>query len=56
MQSEFQGALEGSNDLDKKIVKLGELKNLAYKNLILLINMDSQVRNNTFEFTSKAQS
>ena len=30
-------------DLDKKIVKLGELNQLAYENLILSINTNSAV-------------
>ena len=37
-QEEYENALEGNEDLDKKIVKLGELNELAYKDLILSIN------------------
>ena len=36
-QEEYESTLEGDEDLDKKIVKLGELNELAYKDLILLI-------------------
>ena len=43
MQEEYQNALEGDEGLDKKIVKLGELNELAYEDLILLINTSSSV-------------
>ena len=33
-QEEYKSALEGDKDLDKKIVKLGELNELAYEDLI----------------------
>ena len=38
MQEEYERALEGDDDLNKKIVKLGELNELAYEDLILSIN------------------
>ena len=34
-QEEYESALEGDDDLDKKILKLGELNELAYNNFIL---------------------
>ena len=40
MQEGDEKALEGDTHIDKKIVKLGELNKLAYKDLILLINTD----------------
>ena len=42
-QEEYETALEGNEDLDKKIVKLDALKELAYENLILSINTSSSV-------------
>ena len=41
MQSDFERTLEGSTDLNKKVVKLRKLNELAYEDLILLINTDS---------------
>ena len=43
MQDEQKEALEGDTDLDTKIVLLGELNELAHKNLILSINTNSPV-------------
>ena len=40
-QCEFERAFEGSSDLYSKVVKLGKLNELAYKDLIILINTDS---------------
>ena len=42
-QDEYESALEGDDDLDKKIVILGELNELAYEYLILSINTSSSV-------------
>ena len=42
-QDEYEEALKGNEDLDKKIVKLGEWNELAYKDLILSINTSSSV-------------
>ena len=42
-QEEYDSALEGDDDLNKKIVKLGEFNELAYEDLILLINARSSV-------------
>ena len=38
MQEEYENALKGDMDLDKKIIKLGELNELAYEDQILSIN------------------
>ena len=42
-QNDQKNALEHDIDLDKKIVKLGELNELAHKDLILLINTSSSL-------------
>ena len=44
-QDEHKNAIEGDMDLNKKIVKLGELNELAYKDLIILINTIPLLRN-----------
>ena len=41
MQKEYENALEGDPDHNKKIVKLGQLNELAYEDLILFINTSS---------------
>ena len=43
MQEEYENALEGDMVLNKKIIKLDELNELAYENLILSINTSSSV-------------
>ena len=47
-QDEYQNALEGVMDLNKKILKLSELNELAYKDLILLISTSSSVEKVAF--------
>ena len=42
-QDEYESALEGDGDLDKKFVKLGELNKFACEDLILLMNTSSSV-------------
>ena len=42
-QDEYENALKGDTDLNKKILKLGELNELTYKDLILSINTSSSV-------------
>ena len=42
-QSEFERALEGSTDLDKEIVQLDELNELAHEDLLLSNNTGSSV-------------
>ena len=44
MQDEYDNPLEGNTDLDKKIVKVCELYELAQEDLILLINTNFFVR------------
>ena len=41
IQDEYESALEGDGDPDKKIIKLGELNKLAYEDIILLTNTSS---------------
>ena len=55
-QDEYESALEGNEDLDKKIVKLGELKKLAYEDLILCINPSSSLGKVAFGFMKNAKS
>ena len=43
IQEEYENALEGDDDLNKKIVKLCELDELAYEDLILSIKTSSSV-------------
>ena len=42
-QDEYENALEFNTDLNKMIVKLGDLNELAYEDLILSINTSSKV-------------
>ena len=56
IQSEYEKALEGNTDLNKKFVKLGELNKLAYKNLILSINISSAVEKVVFGLVMSAKS
>ena len=39
MPQEYDKGLQGNANLNKKIINLGELNELAYKDLILMINM-----------------
>ena len=55
-QSEFEEALEVITDLDKKIIKLGELNELAYEDFILSINTDSSVGKVVIELVQNAKS
>ena len=56
IQDEYENALEGDKDLDKKIVKLDELNELAYEDLILLLNPNSSVGRVTFELVRNEKS
>ena len=42
-QDEYENAMEGDADLNKKVVVLGELSELAYDDLIFLINTSFSV-------------
>ena len=55
-QDEYKNALERDMDLDKKIVKLGELKEVAYEDLILSINTSSSVWKNAFRWVKDTKS
>ena len=49
-------ALEGDTDLNKKIIKLGDLNELAYEDLILSINTCSSVGKGAFGLVRNAKS
>ena len=55
-KEEYKSALEGDEDLNKKIVKLDELNELAYEDLILLINTSSSVGKVAFGLVKNAKS
>ena len=55
-QEEYDEALEGNNNLDKRIVKLGELNELAYEDLILSINTNSSVGKVAFGLVKNVKS
>ena len=55
-QEEYENALEGDDDLNKKIVKLSELNELAYEDLILLINTSSSVGKVAFGLVKNVKS
>ena len=56
MQEEYKSALEGDEDLDNKIVRLGELNELAYEGLILSIDISFSVGKVAFELVKNAKS
>ena len=56
MQEEYESALEGEKVFNKRIAKLGELKEIAYKDLILLIKTSSSVGKVAFELVKNAKS
>ena len=56
MQEEYKSALEGDDDLNKRIVKLGELNKCLYEDFILLINTSSSVGRVAFELVKNAKS
>ena len=56
MQEEYESALEGDEDLNKRIIKLGELNELAYEDLILSINTSSSVGKVAFGLVKNAKS
>ena len=49
MQHQYEEVLKGNEDLNKKIVKLGELNKLSYEDLILSINTSSSFCKVAFE-------
>ena len=55
-QKEYENPLEGGMDLYKKIIKLGEMNELAYEDLILSINTDSSVGKVEFKLMRNAKS
>ena len=55
-QDEYKNALEGDADLNEKIIKLGELNELVYEDLILSINASSSVGKVVFILVKNAKS
>ena len=55
-QEECDSTLEGGDDHDKKIVTLSELNELAYEDLILLINTSPSVSKVPFGLLKNAKS
>ena len=55
-QEKYEKALEGDMDLDKKVVKLGELHELAHEDSILSINASSIVGKMEFRLVKNAKS
>ena len=55
-QDEYENTMEGDTDLDKKIVKLDELNELAYEDLILSINASSSVGKVAFNLVKDVKS
>ena len=55
-QDEYENVMEVDTDLDKNLVKLGKLNELAYKDLILLINTSSSVGKVAFGLVRNAKS
>ena len=53
-QDEYEEALKGNEDLDKQIIKLGELNKLVYEDLILSINTSSSVGKVVFQLVKNA--
>ena len=56
MQEEYDSALEGDDNLNKKIVRLGELNELAYEDLILSINTSFSMGKVAFGLVKNAKS
>ena len=54
MQEEYEIALEGDEDINKRIVNLSELNELTYEDSILLINTSSSVGKVTFGLVKNA--
>ena len=55
-QEEYQSALEGDDDLDKKMLKLGKLNQLLREDLILLIKTTSSVGKVAFGLVKNVKS
>ena len=56
MQEEYDSALEGHDDLDKKIIRSGESNEFAYEDLILSINTSASVGKVAFGLVKNAKS
>ena len=55
-QEEYESALKGDDDLDRKIVKFGELNELSYEDLMLWVNTSSSVDEVAFGLVKNAKS
>ena len=55
-QNKYENSLEGEMDLNKKIVKLNELDQLAYEDIILLINTGPYIGKMAFRLVRTAKS
>ena len=55
-QDEYENALEVDMDLNKKIIKLGELNELAYEDLILSINTSFSIGEIAFGLVKNTKS
>ena len=55
-QDEYENAHKGDADLNEKIIKLSDLNELAYEDLILSINTSSSAGKNAFELIWNAKS
>ena len=53
---EYENSLEGNEEVNKKIVKLGELNKLVYDDFFLSINTSSSVGKVAFESVKNAKS
>ena len=56
MQEEYKSAFEGVEDLNTRMVKLGELNELTYEDLIFSINTSSSVDKHVFGLVKNAKS
>ena len=54
-QDDYNNALKGGIDLIKKIIKFGELNELAHKDLIILVNTSSSVDKVAFGLVRNAK-
>ena len=55
-QNKYENVMEGDTDLNKKIIKLGELNELSHKDLILWINTSFPVGRVAFGLVRNAKS
>ena len=56
MQEEYENALQGGKNLNKKIIKLGKSNKIAYEDLIFSIDTDFSVGKVAFGLVKNAKS